>query len=447
MAVQELEPLGVVPEAEAVREALQRVLESRQFRTSRRSKQFLQYVVDQKVAGHEHLLKERIIGADVFGRSANYATGEDAVVRVQATDVRRRLELYYAALTDHEPLVIVLPLGSYIPIFKRIEEKAALPLKVEDDRNTALTEEIASAPAPVMPSLRLHTRARITLRMLLTGTGLLIALLAVILAAVLLRRGNESHGRGDALSQFWAPLDHSNKSVLLCLAKPVMYRPTAELFARFNKEYASGLHDKIDQEITPIPFRADEKLQWRDLRASTNSGPAIGGVTAAIRFGTLFGRRNTQFNVRFGDEPSLADLREANAVVVGALNSRTLADIDSGLHFTFIDQDGELRIRENVLNGRIWSMERNAQGRYSRDYGLITRQMSSRTGMFVIEVAGISDSGTQAASEVITSPDRLAEFAKQLPKGWQNKNLQVLIATDLTFGRPSAPQFVSSYSW
>ena len=81
---------------EEVREELDRILKSREFRSSRRSKDFLRYVVDAMLDGAADSLKERTIGIEVFGRPLSYAPGEDATVRVKAGEVRTRLGLYYS---------------------------------------------------------------------------------------------------------------------------------------------------------------------------------------------------------------------------------------------------------------------------------------------------------------------------------------------------------------
>src|ERR1700751_3037916 len=64
------------------------IVEGKAFRGSHRSGQFLIYIVEQAIAGHFTGLKERIIGIELFGRSPSYDTGDDAIVRVTASDVR-----------------------------------------------------------------------------------------------------------------------------------------------------------------------------------------------------------------------------------------------------------------------------------------------------------------------------------------------------------------------
>src|ERR1700730_10453271 len=106
---------------EAVREALTRVLASTEFRTSKRSQEFLRYVVEHTLNGQSDLLKERTIGIEVFGRSTDYEPGEDATVRVKAGEVRKRLGLYYAEQGAHDPVRIELHSGTYIPEFRLVE--------------------------------------------------------------------------------------------------------------------------------------------------------------------------------------------------------------------------------------------------------------------------------------------------------------------------------------
>ena len=99
----------------AIQEALDRVLASPAFRTSKRSQDFLRYAMDHTMAGRLEHLKERSIGAALFGRAPDYDTGGDAIVRVTASDVRKRLLQYYATEGTAHPLMIHLTAGSYLP--------------------------------------------------------------------------------------------------------------------------------------------------------------------------------------------------------------------------------------------------------------------------------------------------------------------------------------------
>ncbi len=72
--------------------------------------------MEQAIEGHLDSLKERVIGVELFGRSPSYDTSEDAIVRVTASDVRKRLLQHYGQYGATSGLRITLPLGSYVPV-------------------------------------------------------------------------------------------------------------------------------------------------------------------------------------------------------------------------------------------------------------------------------------------------------------------------------------------
>src|SRR6202161_301072 len=104
---------------ELLQQHLREVIEGAAFKASQRSGQFLKYIVDQAIAGHFESLKERVIGIELFGRSPSYDTGEDAIVRVTASDVRKRLLQHYGKDGATSEFRISLPLGAYVPEIAR----------------------------------------------------------------------------------------------------------------------------------------------------------------------------------------------------------------------------------------------------------------------------------------------------------------------------------------
>lgn len=100
-----------------IRQELDLILASPQFRTSRQLSRFLSYAVEHTLCGtHDHL-KEQIIGIEVFGRGEGFDPKADAIVRVQARNLRKRLALFYSNRTDKPSVIIDLPTGSYVPVF------------------------------------------------------------------------------------------------------------------------------------------------------------------------------------------------------------------------------------------------------------------------------------------------------------------------------------------
>src|SRR5882762_3349597 len=133
-------------DASRLREHVKEIVEGAAFKGSQRSAQFLRYIVDQAIAGHFECLKERVIGVELFRRSPSYDTGDDAIVRVTASDVRRRLLQHYGKYGNTSEFRIQLPLGSYIPeIIRRPRTK--LDLHEPEDGQHHETKAVRQGPS------------------------------------------------------------------------------------------------------------------------------------------------------------------------------------------------------------------------------------------------------------------------------------------------------------
>lgn len=128
------------PDVALIREHLDVVLASDEFSSSRRASELLQHLVERALTGDSASLKERLLGVEIFHRRSDYNTSTDAIVRVTANDVRRRLAQFYSRHPD-QPLRISLPLGSYVPDF------IAAPVR-EPDSALASAVHISSGTLP-----------------------------------------------------------------------------------------------------------------------------------------------------------------------------------------------------------------------------------------------------------------------------------------------------------
>ena len=113
---------GARPTEEQIREELTRVLASHEFRISKRSQDFLRFVVEHTLHGDADILKERTIGIEVFGRPTSYDPSDDATVRVKAGEVRKRLGLYYSDSWRAQPVAHRTAIGNVrARISRRVE--------------------------------------------------------------------------------------------------------------------------------------------------------------------------------------------------------------------------------------------------------------------------------------------------------------------------------------
>jgi len=107
------------PTPQECRELLARLLASKHFRRSERHCAFLSYVSDVALTEPGREIREAELGCKVFGRPAGYDTAQDNIVRVNASEVRRRLEQYFLAEGANETFGMEIPRGGYRPVFKR----------------------------------------------------------------------------------------------------------------------------------------------------------------------------------------------------------------------------------------------------------------------------------------------------------------------------------------
>ena len=99
----------------AIRAQLERILASEAFSRSRHLCRFLAYIVEQRLAGQGHMLKESVLAHELYGKGTDFDGGVDPVVRVDARRLRDKLREYYEGRSD--PIVISLPKGTYVPVF------------------------------------------------------------------------------------------------------------------------------------------------------------------------------------------------------------------------------------------------------------------------------------------------------------------------------------------
>jgi hypothetical protein len=426
-----------VPDSDAIAHELQLILSSRFFRTSKRSQQFLSYVVKYRLDGNLEPLKERTIGTDLFNRPADYATGDDSVVRVHAGEVRRRLENYYQAHPAGSRVRIELPLGSYAPEFRWIQNESPVAVPEPDSAHPEVVAPAASAVqnSPAAEPLRKKSSwvAVLTIASVLT----------VALAGFLVYRVVASKS---ALQQFWSPIFGTSKPLLICLPKPICYRPSITLFNRSAKN--TGKFDReVDRMNQRPPLNPDDKLTWSEMIEYPDLGVGKGDVAAAIRLSSMLGRIGKDNEVRIGDEYSSEDLRTSPAIVIGAFSNRWTMEMTRNLHFSFVENHAVFRIQEQGASGRSWYDDLDRNGQIVEDYGLITRLVSSSTGQFVVDIAGITSDGSEAAAEIASSREGLKNALRNAPPGWKNKNVQILVKTAVSDGIAGPGQVVAIYVW
>jgi TolB-like protein len=99
----------------AIRQQLDRILHSGPFLQSRRRQRFLEYLVNETLAGRSERLKGYTIALEVFDRPETFDPTVYPLVRIEAARLREKLREYYDTDGQGDPIQIDLPKGSYTP--------------------------------------------------------------------------------------------------------------------------------------------------------------------------------------------------------------------------------------------------------------------------------------------------------------------------------------------
>jgi hypothetical protein len=393
---------GARPTEEQVREELTRVLASHEFRSSKRSQDFLRFVVEHTLRGDADILKERTIGIEVFGRPTSYDPSDDATVRVKAGEVRKRLGLYYSDHGARNPLRIELPSGAYVPAFHAIELAPIEPQATE-----------RSATEPVTPVLAPGTRWRTRAIWATAGASIACALGLAYWAL--------SRPASTALDQFWRPVLRGSSPVLIGAA----FVPVWSL---------------------DLPPAARPQARAQDFVELTDQFVGGGDLIATSRLASMLTRLHRLYQVRVGSDVSFKDLRTDPAILVGYSYTRW-REISNQMRF-FIDGSRDpVSITDNGKPTE-WTLPNLPRDRRTaEDYAIVSRVFHPDTHAMLVELAGITQYGTDAASDLVTNADLMADALRDAPTGWQQKNLQFVLHVKVISGAPSSPRVVKSYYW
>src|ERR1700704_1029240 len=107
----------MVPELDANQVQIQRLVQSKAFKTSEVHRNLLNYLAEKSLAGTAQNLKEYTVGLDVFGKPASYDPRQESVVRMHVGRLRQKLAEYYRTDGQDDPVIVDLPKGAFTLIF------------------------------------------------------------------------------------------------------------------------------------------------------------------------------------------------------------------------------------------------------------------------------------------------------------------------------------------
>lgn len=423
-SMQETEPQASGLGPTAVREELERLLAHPLFANSKRYPALLAYIVEQTLLGNSAELKERCIGIEVFGRAPTYDANADPIVRITAGEVRKRLSLYYYDSAHNGELIIELPIGSYVPVFRSAGPSVPPSLPVPEPDNEARDP----APATIAPVVEVP-RAR-------GVRWVWVIALAAAACAAGVATGLRIHPSPPVeplsnVDRFWQPITSSANPATFCLGEPAKNIDT----------------DSINSFDAPVPPTPQPQQLYVRLHLSGNL--ALADVITLTRTAATLAGRHKSFRVVPASVATFAQLREGPIVLIGAFDNIWTLRVTQKLRFGFESKNGEaLLVDRKSPNRTSWATAWDLPyQKLSRDYAIVARIHDSTTGQPVVIAAGISEEGTEAAGEILYNPEYLNSLLERAPADWEKKNLEAVIETQVIGGHAGPPSVLAVETW
>jgi hypothetical protein len=419
---------------------LQEILRSAPFSSSRQCQNLLRYLVEKSGQGGEESLKERVIGVEVFGRSPDYNTGDDPIVRARVGEVRKRLAQYYLSEeSSHAKIKISIPSGSYRAVFEFFPEQAPVdsirPSGLTQNPIQAVAQISSDSPIPIPEPSKAWTATRLWV------AGAMFACLLAFLVFAIRRGGSQS-----PLEQFWMPVLQSSKPVLIYTGTNAIYMPTPDFASK--REHRQE-HEQSDGTMLYLsPLATGEALTSADVYPINYEFTSVGDMSVNVRLASLLTSQHHSFDVRAGENISIGDLRESPSVLVGGYNNFLTLKLSQNLPFVLDgSEDGRQPIQESGGTRRGWSSRLDANRANGEDYAIVARLLNSETGSPVIIIAGVTSFGTRAAGQFVTNAETLKALTTTAPKDWASKNLEIVLRTVVLKSDPGAATIVAARYW
>ena len=401
-------PVYSEAEREAIRNQMERMLANQLFKNSKRYPILLRYIVEHTLAGSPAELKERTLGVEVFGRQPDYDTNADPVVRATAGEIRKHIAQYYHEHWHETEIRINLLPGSYVPEFE-------IP---------------APRTAPILDEPVALTRGK------WRRIGGLVALAALLIAAGWFKPWVPH----TALDRFWGPVLDSSSTILLCVGQRQFLGTSPEPWQKPNPDlpHAPEAKGGLERPITlfELYYMGSQNVAFPDVKTL---GRLTGLLQANGKSHRIFGESSTTF----------ADLRSGPVVLIGAFNNDWTLRLMGPMRFSF-ERDNDIFWIKDLQNPSRRDRAVNYTMPYlqvTEDYALISRVLETTTERMVVVAGGLTGYGTIAAGEFLTNPVYMETLAKQAPKDWSRKNIQVVIATKVINGNSGPPRVVDRYFW
>jgi hypothetical protein len=390
------------------RALVDRTIASSTFAKSERLSSLLVYVCDLALSGRAKEINEQNIGEAVFGRSQNYDSSIDGIVRTQASRLRQKLELYFSEEGIAEPIRIVIPRGGYVPRFEPRPGPQAIPAPSLVASPAAQVE--ATSGIQATPARERSWWGNAAVAWSLTG------MLAIALMISLLNRNEALKGPMTRLPvhPLWSKIFTPGESTLEVPGDSGMVMWQGLVGRNLDlAEYLSGGYRTTLTEPGTLPRNTVVDLGSRRYTS-------IVDLEVAKTLSQVAESYRGKLEVRYARDLRPNDLKQGNAIFVGASEANPWVELfEKNMNFWFLNdrQRGVFSVFNRDPHGaepRRWdSGYGDAQHRV---YAVVAYLPNLGGNGNALILEGTSMAGTECAWDFVSDDAQLLPFLKQIKR-------------------------------
>jgi hypothetical protein len=418
--------------AEQCRALVDRVAGSVELRRAARLRAFLLYVCDQTLSHGATVIHEQEIGAAVFERPEGYDTSIDNIVRVNATELRKRLEHFFADEGRNEELILEIQRGTYTPTFhlRAVAKSADPPLPestVQENVSSApvtASWEAADGPAIAAPEVEpapevashIEDRSRVRIWQGLCVL-LLVACGALAWQVHALAAKMQPWPRDPAIRAFWDQfLNAGNDTDILladtsfALAEDIMRRKIA------LPDYLNYNYKRMAEDPSLPESQRDDLARVLERNNGSIADFQVGAQILALD------KERHRFTLESSRSYSPEAAKHHSLILIGSRQSNPWVSLFADNMNFDLEYDSATR-RPYVVNRepQAGEAQQYPAGEGAKPVGMgyaviaFMPDLSGKGKTLIIE--GTDSQATGAAGDFVTSEDSLAQLEKKFPTG------------------------------
>ena len=430
------------PPAEQCQQQVHRIIHSTTFRNALTLQQLFQFLADKAIAGAKEGLKEYTIGVEAFGRKQDFDPKTDPIVRVQIHRLRQKLKEYYDTEGCHDPILIEIPKGHYLPSF----EGATVPVADPDHTTTPQLDTTFSVATQFLghnaESGGSETPKEGSSFSRLSSRRTAIAAAAIVVFTAGFWAGSKQirNGTGgetpssnpelafgksaDPVKVFWARFLGDDPAPVIAYPDAVFLLDDSNDLFRFRQGASDSRGARVDPHLAR-QFASNPSLVAQAGPLYYENGyTGTGELQGVAMLTSLFGQMGVKATIKPSRDITPDDLKQHNVILLGSpFQNIAVAQLLSVGDFTFDNPDSRReQWRAQILNAHpradessTYHTERDPTTQVLKtDYSLISIQPGVVLGRHIAVLGGLDTKGTEGSTMFVTSRPGIEKLFKAL---------------------------------